>query len=149
MRLWKNGGSWRPGLPGKFPLKNGNFFLQCTNMTRVSSLAGISVFFPESCKYAEVFFFFFSIKTSIVLKVIAYDMYYIVMKWFFTWQPIKQAAYNQAARGPTAFQRALLSLLADSNRGPRDWDSIVLSTEPQQLISLLGTLLCCNLQVHV
>ena len=26
MRLWKNGGSWRPGLPGKFPLKNGNFF---------------------------------------------------------------------------------------------------------------------------
>ena len=26
MRLWKNGGSWRPGLPGKFPLKNGNIF---------------------------------------------------------------------------------------------------------------------------
>ena len=26
MRLWKNGGSWRPGLPGKFPLKNGKIF---------------------------------------------------------------------------------------------------------------------------
>ena len=30
-------------------------------------------------------------------------------------------------------QRALLPLPADSNRGPHDWESVVLSTEPQQL----------------
>ena len=38
------------------------------------------------------------------------------------------------------FPRALLPLPADSNRGPHDWESIVLSTEPQQFKRLIVTL---------
>ena len=63
---------------------------------------------------------------------------YIVYNWiYFTWPPRKQAAYKQATRGPTALSpfrgtiignedikvscpRALLTLPADSNRGPHD-----------------------------
>ena len=44
----------------------------------------------------------------------------------------KQAAYKQATREPGL--RTQLPLPADLNRGPLDWESLVFSTEPQQLL---------------
>ena len=70
--------------------------------------------------------------------------------FYFTWPLRKQAAYKQATRGPTLYvvlseglgnedkvpcPRALLPLPADSNRGPHYLESVVLSTEPQQLLT--------------
>ena len=61
----------------------------------------------------------------------------------------KQAAYKQPNSGPAAlspfwltignedklpYPRALLPLPADSNWGPHGWESMVFSTEPQQLL---------------
>ena len=38
---------------------------------------------------------------------------------------------------PCPRPRALLRLLADLNRGPHDWESVVLTTEPQQLLWMM------------
>ena len=77
----------------------------------------------------------------------------ISLKWAlhsfnFTWPLRKQAAYKQATREPMALSpfrgtrqwgpsvpcpMALLPWPADSNQGPHNWETLVLSTESQQL----------------
>ena len=81
---------------------------------------------------------------------------------YFTW-PLKASCLKANNQGTNSFKslseglgnedkvpcpRALLLLPAESNRGPHDWESVVLSTEPHQLLCLLIILHSCKQSVY-